>query len=208
MPETIYQEDQMTASQTISPREIDMALAALYEELAKIDWRIDCVAASLIRNAGAEYRYVGRRRVPDLTLAEAIERIEERLANPTDEYQLGLASGFYLISDAEADLAKYRGLFEERVAKRTEIVELDAYYTGWSRFFLVTSSQGHVHSSMHCPTCRPTTTYGWLPELSGKTEADAVAEHGPALCSVCFPSAPTEWTTEKISKAQAERRAA
>jgi hypothetical protein len=73
---------------------------------------------------------------------------------------------------------------------------------------LVTSSNGHVHSSMYCSTCRPTTTYGWLPELSGKTEADAVDELGPNLCSVCFPTAPTDWVGGKITKSQAEKRAA
>ena len=77
----------------------------------------------------------------------------------------------------------------------------------WSRFFLVTSSQGHVHSSMSCSTCFSTTEYGWLPNISGLTEADAVEQEGSILCSVCFPSAPTEWTTG-ISKAQAEKDAA
>lgn len=77
----------------------------------------------------------------------------------------------------------------------------------WSRFFIVTSSQGHVHSSRHCSTCYDTTEYGWLPNLSGLTEADAVEQEGSILCSVCFPTAPTEWTTG-ISKAQAEKEAA
>ena len=45
-----------------------------------------------------------------------------------------------------------------------EEAKLQEAYTGWSRFFLVTSSTGHVHSSTSCSTCRPTTTYGWLPE--------------------------------------------
>ncbi len=76
-----------------------------------------------------------------------------------------------------------------------QLKELDDQYTGWQRFFLVTSSDGgHIHSSLHCSTCHPTTQFGWLPQLSGLTEADAVADQGPRLCSVCFPSAPVEWT--------------
>jgi hypothetical protein len=60
---------------------------------------------------------------------------------------------------------------------------------------------------MHCSTCRPTTTYGWLPSLSGKTESEAVADLGPTLCSVCYPTAPTEWTEgKKLTAAQAARR--
>lgn len=69
----------------------------------------------------------------------------------------------------------------------------------WSRFFLVTSSTGgHIHASQGCHTCRDTTEYAWLPDLSGKNEPDAVAEHGAILCTACYPSAPVEWTQGKI----------
>ena len=62
----------------------------------------------------------------------------------------------------------------------------------WSRFFLVTGV--HIHHSTACHTLYPTTQIGWLPELSGETEADAVEAHGALLCTICFPSAPVEWT--------------
>jgi len=106
-------------------------------------------------------------------------------------------------------LSKYETLRDKMAEIEVETDPLQAIYEQhrWSRFFLVTSSQGHVHSSMSCSTCFPTTEYGWLPNLSGLTEADAVAQEGSILCSVCFPSAPTEWTTG-ISKAQAEKEAA
>ena len=64
----------------------------------------------------------------------------------------------------------------------------------WSRFFLVTNTNGHIHRSMACSTTFPTTRWAWLPDLSGLTEEDAVKAQGPRLCSVCFPSAPVEWT--------------
>jgi len=62
---------------------------------------------------------------------------------------------------------------------------------GWSRFFLVPG--GHIHNSRGCHTLRATTVLGWLPDLSGQSEEQAVAAHGPHLCTVCFPSAPTDW---------------
>lgn len=62
----------------------------------------------------------------------------------------------------------------------------------WSRFYLVPG--GHIHSSTGCHTLRLRTRVGWLPELSGETEAEAVATQGPLLCSICFESAPLEWT--------------
>lgn len=70
-----------------------------------------------------------------------------------------------------------------------------ANYQGWGRFFLV--PDGHIHRSTGCSSLRPTTRIGWLPELSGETEAEAVAAHGAMLCTKCFPSAPTEWTMGK-----------
>ncbi|WNM69034.1 hypothetical protein SEA_TRIBLETROUBLE_93 [Mycobacterium Phage TribleTrouble] len=69
------------------------------------------------------------------------------------------------------------------------------HYKGWLRFFLVPG--GHIHRSRGCSSLRITTRIGWLPNLSGETEADAVAEHGAMLCTKCFPSAPVEWTIGK-----------
>lgn len=67
-------------------------------------------------------------------------------------------------------------------------------YKGWSRFFLVQ----HIHNSMNCSSFRPTTKIGWLPKVSGLTEVEAVSEYGATLCTICFPSAPTELTTKAV----------
>ena len=78
---------------------------------------------------------------------------------------------------------------------------------GWSRFWLVTSSQGHIHSSGSCSTChkgRKPTTFALVCDLSDSTEVEAVDLFGAALCSVCFPDAPVEFTDQvKITKARA-----
>lgn len=80
------------------------------------------------------------------------------------------------------------------VRRDAEPLEAEYAASRWPRFFLVTNGNGHIHSSRHCVTTFPTTQWAWLPQLSGLTEADAVADQGPRLCSVCFPSAPVEWT--------------
>lgn len=67
-------------------------------------------------------------------------------------------------------------------------------YTGWSRYWLVTSSNGLIHRSTHCSTCnkgRQSTEFALLPSLSGADFASAVEALGPSLCSVCFSEAPT-----------------
>ena len=58
---------------------------------------------------------------------------------------------------------------------------------------------GHIHSSMQCSTCNKNgnaTEFNWLPELSGLDESDAVEAHGAVLCTVCFPTAPVEYTNK------------
>lgn len=209
-----------------TPRQHDEALAAIWADIYKVQRQRDLNANTLLRLAGAEFYYRGRQRVTDMTAAEAAEIVQERLAQ-ADNYLLDHAqppseSGYvgtdwtnYNLSLAPYDIENARTALDKRAEYADELDdlqaeadELEATYTGWSRFFLVTSSTGHIHSSMACSTCRPTTTFGWLPGLSGKTEEDAVAEHGPALCSVCFPSAPVEWTAEKITAARAARAAA
>jgi hypothetical protein len=81
-------------------------------------------------------------------------------------------------------------------------------YEGWSRFFLCTNTGGHIHSSTSCTTCTITTQFAWITELSGKTEAEAVNQLGEILCTVCFPSAPAEWTNGISNEAKANRAAA
>lgn len=100
------------------------------------------------------------------------------------------------------------GHYTERIAKAEAVIEaimvearplaeaarkFDAkHYTGWNRFFTV--PDGHIHRSTSCHTLRATTRIGWTPNLSGRTEREAVEELGPTLCTVCFPSAPVEWS--------------
>ena len=50
------------------------------------------------------------------------------------------------------------------------------------------------------------TSFGWLTDLSGASEAEAVEKCGPLLCTVCFPSAPLEWTNGR--ELEAEKRKA
>lgn len=101
--------------------------------------------------------------------------------------------------EAERALVRVTALREEqaRLQDATEEFEAEWEELRWSRFFLVTNNNGHIHRTRSCSTCFPSTLFAWLPTLSGLTEAEAVAEHGTIFCSVCFPSAPVEWTVGK-----------
>jgi hypothetical protein len=87
----------------------------------------------------------------------------------------------------------------EMQAAESALALHEADYTGWSRYFLVVSSAGLVHSHMRCSTCnkgRQNTEFALLPMFSGLAPAGLVEAFGPALCSVCFPEAPTTWTDQ------------
>jgi hypothetical protein len=102
----------------------------------------------------------------------------------------------------EQVVATYNELCAElkEVDAQIEIINDEHRARQWSRFFLVTSSNGHIHSSMHCHTCnkgRFFTSFALLPSLSGANLETAVAKMGAGLCSVCFPDAPSEYQEQK-----------
>lgn len=93
----------------------------------------------------------------------------------------------------------YEAKAVEEQAKADELAAqmapLNAEYDrrgGWPRAFLVQNSHGHVHSSMGCSSCYPSTQYAWLTDYSGKDEDEIVYAAGELACTVCYPSAPVD----------------
>jgi hypothetical protein len=84
---------------------------------------------------------------------------------------------------------------DDAKAAMAAICELDVEYQQrpWSRYYLTTGPNPHIHASTRCTTCRNTTRYRWLTSHSGGTPADVVAEHGSMLCRRCFPDVPASW---------------
>lgn len=176
---------------TMTPPEIDTELADLHGQrfvgLQRAVWALD----SLHRMVGDKRERRGRSEGPwgmtedeVLAAADLVASYERR---SWDRQVEALDEARATIRTANSEIRLRDAEFDRR--------------GGWSRFWLVKNSGGHIHSSMACSTCYPTTWFGWLPALSGLTEADAVAEHGTILCSICFPSAPVEWT---VGKAQTD----
>jgi hypothetical protein len=180
--------------------EVDTKLADLYGHLGATNARLDSNKLSLARYAGIRPVYVTKtRREVKESASELAATVAGMLADgkiPRWEEER-----------ARETLADRERLLGEHAAIRAEMEPLNAEYDAkpWSRFFLVQNQGGHIHSSMACSTCHPTTSFGWLPTLSGLHEADAVAEHGPLLCTVCFPSAPVEWTLGPEKKEDPDR---
>lgn len=100
--------------------------------------------------------------------------------------------GHAAAATALQDLAEKESAYREARGVVFDLETVWREHGCWSRFYLVPG--GHIHSSTGCHTLRLRTRVGWLPELSGDTEAEAVAAQGPLLCSVCWPTALAEWT--------------
>lgn len=104
------------------------------------------------------------------------------------------------VADALATLAEINAIID---ACEDEFDTRD----GWNRYWLVISSQGHIHSSRACSSCNKglnATQFALVCDLSDAEASEAVDIFGAALCSVCFPDAPVEFTDEvKITQAQA-----
>lgn len=118
--------------------------------------------------------------------------------------------------------------FTERIAETRQIIAetseqcnlCDAEYAkrgGWTRFWIVVNSNGHIHTSRSCTTCFPTTQYAWLPDLSGSTNDEVVELAGESACTICFPDAPVdtrnrpsriEEPARKAAREERERKAA
>ena len=77
----------------------------------------------------------------------------------------------------------------------SEVEPLNAEYVrrgGWTRFYLVTNTGGHIHHTTACDTCFSTTQFAWLTDYSGMEHAALVGEAGEVACTRCFPDAPVD----------------
>lgn len=121
-------------------------------------------------------------------LRDAAEKVLDRAAR--DTYYATLPS----YAQAKCSLAL------AEIALTRYALELTPYlveYTrrgGWTRYFLVNSSNGHVHSDANPYRCSrtPSTEHGWLVSESGKTPQEVVELAGERACTVCFPWAPAD----------------
>ncbi|MFY1595540.1 hypothetical protein [Micromonospora sp. WMMD737] len=180
---------------TATPAQIDTRLAGIYRRAMQAHQQVLAAAVSVHHALGEKPRYLNRKgdKAWPTTDAQAIDAARTR----GDEYNISYGKTF-------ADMvARYDSAVDVLTAIEAEADILDAEFArrgGWSRFFTVKQHNGHIHSSMSCSTCnrgRYRTEFGWNPELSGMSMAEAITHfdrYAYRLCTVCFPAAPVEWT--------------
>lgn len=175
---------------TQTPVEIDTQIAAIYVRFYAQQREVNKVANWL---TDVEDR---------LAIAKGEKKSYYRTATERD------------IPSLEGQIAGLVGRLEIEQAKAADIMRETAPFNaefkargGWSRFYLVDNAGGHVHSSMGCSTCYPTTEFIWLPEESGQDEAEIVVKANEQACTVCFPSAPVDRSRKGIYEAPARKAA-
>lgn len=195
---------------TISPKAHDEAEAALFDELAKAEARRDSAVSQAHHRSGDHKRSVGREYRWGMSDDEAIQNMRTRVHRMgPDEVIWGNDHPVNILKAYDEATA-----WIDTLVTRIEGMEATYREHRWTRYFPCLSDHGHIHSSLRgCSSVYPTTPMGWTPQLSGKTVEDAVAELGPALCTICFPSAPVEWTAKTLTqverdKGRSEREAA
>jgi len=157
----------------------------------------------------------------DTELAELHDQIwviNNEILKLRDYMESTNSSRFTADSEKQRLIKKYSEKIDELLIKRSplkdQVRNLNKIYNNdpWTRAFLVTNTNGHVHSSMDCNTCFDTTRYNWLIQYSNDDEATIVEDAGQDACTVCYPSAPAEVlnrpsrivTADKVAKAQAQ----
>ena len=176
---------------TASPRCIDERNARLDVDQDAAEAVISAALQAAHTVAGDRYHYEGRRgrKVWQLSDEDAERITRDRIASGTVPRSHQLIGTPELLD--RLDQARHTVEVIER--ERAVLAEEFRRRGGWSRFFTVPG--GHVHSGQRCVggSIRVRTALGWNPELSGQSEADALAHFGALghlLCTHCFPTAP------------------
>ncbi len=186
-------ESSPTSLETLTPQEIDTQLADLYQQEQRDRQALIAALNYVHRALGERPLRIGRSRSTWPTTDTAA--LDDIRAKAAAGERLDLSHSFRSFADV---VASYDAALAALTAVRRAQEPLDAEYARrpWSRFFLVQNNGGHIHRDLSSYRCsrQPTTVHGWNPALSGLTEAQAVAQLGPRLCTVCFPSAPVEWS--------------
>lgn len=174
----------MTATDltTKTPTEIDIILSKALMSKTHIEGKLDTAmeAYQLMENhlnLAFKSKSNETDEVKISTIESEIENLQHIIDDQEDQLDLieaELSEAWLTVDDCEHE-------FKRRL--------------GWSRFWQVARSNGHVHASQDCSTCSDTTAYVWLTEFAGSTDVRVVTEAGSSACTVCFRDAPADMMT-------------
>lgn len=188
---------------TISPAEHDAKQFELVTEYGKTDQKLTAVRERMHGMAGDAKRGYGRARSWGMTYAQVTAKLSQ-MARDGDAMIMSYGTRPSQALAGEAALVRELA----RIDGEIDAMETVWQQHRWTRYFPCLNADGHIHSSLRgCPTVRHDTSMGWATDLSGKDVAEAIAQLGPTLCSVCFPDAPAEHCRSRQDITRAERDA-
>jgi hypothetical protein len=179
---------------TAAPAEIDFRIQELDIEGARLRSRIDTAKNSLRLAIGQKRETIPSRIQPGSggwpTSFEVALQTARALPAGTPN-----ADGYLRTFPGQGTVGVLLGTYDDLITESAKLGEaqarLQAEYIrrgGWSRVYLVTNSNGHVHNTTGCRNCYVTTSYFWVTELSGASDEQVVAQAGARTCLSCFDS--------------------
>ena len=201
-----------TELSTLSPVEHDLLYMERLRNRVRAEQAVEREAYRLIRHYGVDVQVertdqYGRTRKTTVTVdyrtnplpttwQEAVQ-LTGRTAEALYNEGVAPASSWRTLADVTEDADAFTQARLAQEDAEIAVSQCVAEYARrpWSRYWLVTSSDGHIHASTECSTCNKgiyPTGFALVPYLSGSSAKDAVADLGSALCSVCFPDAPVQ----------------
>lgn len=199
---------------TLTPPEADAELVQVLNSAVRARREVDYALGEVHRSVGDRQTWQRKGPVWGLSDADAEAKARELAASdldPDDEDYYRAASARKAVPRYDAATLALALLDEQNALHEAEF----ARRGGWTRAFLATSTGGHVHSSMGCPTCNrgeSPTEFQLMTDYSGTREDSIVADAGYRACTVCFPTAPvgdaTSLPTKMLSKDEVAKAAA
>jgi hypothetical protein len=170
---------------TATPKEIDLVLAEIHDRIGRQNHKI-------------------------LEIQTRIKGYQKVIANDNPPYYQS-----YQVKEAVVSLAEWEAALSLAIARLDSLYEearpLNDEFTrrdGWTRAFIVKNSNGHVHNTLRCGSCYPTTQFAWLPEVSGDNEQEIVDKAGSSACTFCYASAPVDLRSTPSVFEEPEKKAA
>lgn len=177
---------------TATPAQVDEVIRTVELERHHLGPAFERATDAIRKAIGeeAERVRVGRRYESqwptDWVSAEKVAR-----ALPADTPSQVRMAGYYgnpaTIGEALAVLDELRAVHAEMTAVAQRGHDEFDRRGGWTRFYKVDNSGGHVHTTTGCRTTYASTAWAWPTQLSGADGAGVVEAAGPLTCLVCFP---------------------
>lgn len=181
-----------------TPKEIDEQLIQFLRDKGKFEYKIDSYTAIVHSMAKDKLSKVDGILKYSLTDEEAYERAKKEQPYSkaaVDDYENQIKENNAQLSFVEWKISEVNKEFDRR--------------GGWTRAFIVTNGNGHIHSSMSCQTCNKMgkrTSFQLVSQVSGEKEEYIVDLAGERACTVCYPTAPLNKPVNPILMSDDERR--